>query len=969
MKVFLSSTYIDLIDHRESATMVLEKLRQQVERMEILNAGPNEPTKAAFDELKQCDLFIGIYAYRYGTISPHNELSITELEYDYAKELKIPQFCFLLENTFPWNPEMMQSGVKTKLNKFKKKIKNDLVVGFFTTPEDLASKISTSIVSFLTNPVERKSKGEKESSKYDLTKIKEFEKNYRNQVGNFNKLITIPHFDKAPRINIDKIFVPPDLIKRFKKRDELQKDVSFSEFLNSINRTVVIGDPGAGKSTLAQKICFELCNNYEKRVINNKLLTPVIIVLRDYSSMKKDKSYSILQFIETEATSKYQLPKPPPENTFEFLLKKGQIIAIFDGLDELLDTSNRRKITNDIESFCNIFPDSPVIITSRVVGYEQAPLDSEIFETFLIAPFSDNQIELYVDKWFNNRETACRGDPDKNRDAFLKESEVAPDLRSNPLMLALMCNLYRGAGFIPRNRPDLYKKCSEMLFERWDPSRGIWSHFPISEPRALLSHLAYWIYTDESLQSGISETQLIKKATKFLYPRRFETEEEAEQASKDFINFCRGRAWVFTDVGTTIKGENLYKFTHKTFLEYFTAVNIVRKNNSPEELWNLLESKIGERSWDVVAQLSFQILHEQIEDACDELLKNLIKSSYDKVENKWSYLSFGVRCLKFIQPNPKIVRELTEESIHGIINEDLKSKETDSDLNINADLLSGLTSSCQECRNIIADSIQRTITKYLNSDNQKEILKAIELGTGLQFGLILNSIRSDTITFWEKISDQFLSNNLDKIEKFALKDMIIFRFWARETKPDNLIKIILENFSFEHLFHSNRSRIFNIYLTSIVNVLLRYNLADIGKKKIQNYEIYKKYYVRQCSILGELVLEFEFPCISYDSQITFVPLHLMLLTKRKKPYFNPNQFFGIWACLAIYTECFKRDGEEEEILRETENLPQVFKTIILARLNKSQKITVSNSLVKNGLSEKQKEIIERWMKNKLNFLK
>jgi hypothetical protein len=44
MKVFLSSTYSDLVDHRKAAAEALERLGQQVGRMEIFGSRPNPKT-------------------------------------------------------------------------------------------------------------------------------------------------------------------------------------------------------------------------------------------------------------------------------------------------------------------------------------------------------------------------------------------------------------------------------------------------------------------------------------------------------------------------------------------------------------------------------------------------------------------------------------------------------------------------------------------------------------------------------------------------------------------------------------------------------------------------------------------------------------------------------------------------------------------------------------------------------------
>ncbi len=54
------------------------------------------------------------------------------------------------------------------------------------------------------------------------------------------------------------------------------------------------------------------------------------------------------------------------------------------------------EISSDVESFCNLYPSVPVLVTSREVGYEQAPLDEKKFEIFRLAPLKEDQVEKYV---------------------------------------------------------------------------------------------------------------------------------------------------------------------------------------------------------------------------------------------------------------------------------------------------------------------------------------------------------------------------------------------------------------------------------------------------------------------------------------------------------------------------------------------------------------------------------------------
>ena len=98
MRVFLSSTYADLIPHRLQAAQAVERLGQETGRMEVFGARPQEPTEACFREIDGGDLFLGMYAYRYGYVPEGSEVSITEMEYQRAIKTKKPSFARRLGN-------------------------------------------------------------------------------------------------------------------------------------------------------------------------------------------------------------------------------------------------------------------------------------------------------------------------------------------------------------------------------------------------------------------------------------------------------------------------------------------------------------------------------------------------------------------------------------------------------------------------------------------------------------------------------------------------------------------------------------------------------------------------------------------------------------------------------------------------------------------------------------------------------
>lgn len=144
MKVFLSSTYVDLIEHRKAAVNSLRAMGEEVEHMEIFGARDEEPTKASLDELERCDVLVGIYAYRYGTVPKGSKLSVTEQEYLHATSKKIPILVFVVNDDYDWPPKKMDESL-TKIKKFKAKATSEHTPEYFTSPDNLASRVVAAV--------------------------------------------------------------------------------------------------------------------------------------------------------------------------------------------------------------------------------------------------------------------------------------------------------------------------------------------------------------------------------------------------------------------------------------------------------------------------------------------------------------------------------------------------------------------------------------------------------------------------------------------------------------------------------------------------------------------------------------------------------------------------------------------------------------------------------------------------------
>jgi Domain of unknown function (DUF4062) len=150
MKAFISSTSCDLQRHRGAVADAIERLGIQLSRMEATGARPEEPSRACLDEEEASDIFVGIYAHRYGFVPDGSTVSITEAEFDHATKLRRPTFCFLVDKEYMWDETLIEGEPgRTKLNVLKARIGSLVVRDLFTTSEVLAIRAATAIGRYL----------------------------------------------------------------------------------------------------------------------------------------------------------------------------------------------------------------------------------------------------------------------------------------------------------------------------------------------------------------------------------------------------------------------------------------------------------------------------------------------------------------------------------------------------------------------------------------------------------------------------------------------------------------------------------------------------------------------------------------------------------------------------------------------------------------------------------------------------
>jgi tetratricopeptide (TPR) repeat protein len=171
LRIFISSTAVDLIDYREKVRDAVLRLEGLPIAMETFSAQSGQPASECMRMAAEADAVICIVAHRYGYVPPKElggdgERSITWLEVDAAKRANKPVFAFLVDPKAPWTelkeqdrltsepPEKAPEIIKAvqDLQKFKTFLQNEYMRGTFTNKDELATNAAIAVANFVRQP-------------------------------------------------------------------------------------------------------------------------------------------------------------------------------------------------------------------------------------------------------------------------------------------------------------------------------------------------------------------------------------------------------------------------------------------------------------------------------------------------------------------------------------------------------------------------------------------------------------------------------------------------------------------------------------------------------------------------------------------------------------------------------------------------------------------------------------------------
>lgn len=150
LQIFVSSTYMDMLEERQAAIETILKTHNIPAGMELFSSGSESQLEVIKEWIDDSDLYILILGGRYGTLEPKSQKSYTQLEYEYAVEKGKPYFAVVISEAFLEEKiktngrSMMEYENYQKYQEFRKLVLEKICV-FYNNIDSLKFQLSTNI--------------------------------------------------------------------------------------------------------------------------------------------------------------------------------------------------------------------------------------------------------------------------------------------------------------------------------------------------------------------------------------------------------------------------------------------------------------------------------------------------------------------------------------------------------------------------------------------------------------------------------------------------------------------------------------------------------------------------------------------------------------------------------------------------------------------------------------------------------
>lgn len=285
------------------------------------------------------------------------------------------------------------------------------------------------------------------------------------------------------------------------------------EFIGAEHRrSVLLGGPGSGKSSLAHMLVAAMAAESLGRatpqlgldMLRQGLpdddapagdkeqaaqkpqawahgpLLPVWVVLRDLAVSPRPAGVAdarwVWQYLQTKLAGWGLEAYFAPLQTH--LQEHGGLIVL-DGLDEVTDAAQHREhLRHAVQCFADALPRCRVLVTSRPYAYQHKAWQLEGFEVARLAPLNRAQIAHFAAAWYANKAQAqvlSATEAQACQRRLLAEVRSNPrfaKLAAEPLLLTLIAQVQTASkGELPQQRFELYQRTVNLLLTTWESTK------------------------------------------------------------------------------------------------------------------------------------------------------------------------------------------------------------------------------------------------------------------------------------------------------------------------------------------------------------------------------------------------------------------------------------------------------------------------------------------------------------------
>jgi len=337
---------------------------------------------------------------------------------------------------------------------------------------------------------------------------------------------------------------------------------------------------------------------------------------------------SLREFLPEFYKGMQEFPENPAPLFYD-ALENGKALVLLDGLDEVHDPSERSRVVHHVKNFYLNYrgntdrslpatgQSNKFVITSRIVGYREAPLEAEDIFHLTLLDFNKEQISQFAENWCLTYEIAQSGDtPKAARDAEVEKSKLLKSifgnagvekLAANPLLLTILALIHRQGTELPNRRAELYELYLTTLIKTWNRARSLAGmsvgSMDDKETVKILAPLAYWMHANRP--SGTARRiELEREITRHFSERRKLVLDDAEREAARFLDDVRTYSGLLAE-----RGPDAYGFVHLTFEEYLAARHIVFQGQVHEQKsLELLRQHAYDPAWREVILLALGYL-------------------------------------------------------------------------------------------------------------------------------------------------------------------------------------------------------------------------------------------------------------------------------------------------------------------------------------------------------------------------